>query len=65
MSAVNLNLMHTDARPTIVKLETCTNLSGLYKKLVVWDGIPNQIATLTVNITLLDRCLAARHLWQF
>ena len=57
--------MHTDVRPTIVKLETCANLSGLYIKLVAWDDIPNQIATLNVNITLLDRRLAARHLWQF
>ena len=65
MSAVNLNLMHIDVRPTIVKLETSANLSGLYKKLVVWDDIPSQIATLNVNITLLDRCLAARHLRQF
>ena len=53
----------------MVKLETYTNLSGLYKKLfvqIIGDNFPNQIAKLNVNITLMVRCVkAARHLWQF
>ena len=46
--------------PSMVKLETYANLSGLYKKLVAQileDDIHNQIATLNVNITLPDGCV--------